>query len=142
MWKRIVGRPVFSFERREDFYLAWKPYGWGRVRDLIREMHTLLQARGVSLVVLVFPISDQLNENYRKIDEAYVLYPQNRIREICDDYGIPILDLTETLYRNGGTTLFKDYLHLNGEGNNVVANALESYLADSKFPILNGVGKP
>jgi hypothetical protein len=75
------------------------------------------------------------------IDESYVLYPQYRIREICGDYGIPILDLTETLYRNGGTTLFKDYLHLNGEGNNLVAAALESYLADN-LPVLNDTGKP
>lgn len=142
MWKHIVGRPVFSFERRGDFYLAWKPYGWERVRDLIREMHTVLKARGVALVVLVFPISDQLKESYRRVDEKYVLYPQYRIRQICDDYGIPILDLTETLYRNGGTTLFKDYLHLNGEGNNVVTDALENYLTDGKFPIRNSQGTP
>ena len=141
MWKRISGRPVFPFERRGDFYLAWKPYGWERVRDVIGEMQSLLQARGVSLVVLVFPISDQVNESYRIIDEAYVLYPQSRIHEICEDSGIPILDLTETLYSNGGRTLFKDYLHLNGEGNNVVAATLENYLAD-KLPVLNSTGKP
>ena len=141
IWKRIVGRPVFSFERRGDFYLAWKPYGWKWVRDLLGEMHSLLQAKGISLVVLVFPVMDQVNESYRKADEAYVLYPQYRIREICDDYGIPILDLTETLYSNGGRTLFKDYLHLNGEGNNLVAAALESYLADN-LPVLNGTAKP
>ena len=76
IWKRIVGRPVFSFERRGDFYLAWKPYGWKWVRDLIGEMHSLLQAKGISLVVLVFPVTDQVNESYRIADEAYVLYPQ------------------------------------------------------------------
>jgi lysophospholipase L1-like esterase len=136
--KRITGRPLFPFERRADFYLAWKPYGWERVRDVIGGMHSLLQARGISLVVLVFPISDQVNERYRMIDETYVLYPQSRIHEICDHVGIPILDLTDTLYKSGGTRLFKDYLHLNGEGNSVVANTLENYLSDSKFLILNG----
>ena len=132
VWKHIVGRPVFSFERRGDFYLAWKPYGWGRVRDLIGEMHSVLRKRGVSLVVLVFPTSEQLSDSYRKLDETYVLYPQNKIREICDDYGIPILDLTETLYRKGGTTLFKDYLHLNEKGNDVVTDLLENYLVESR----------
>jgi len=39
----------------------------------------------------------------------------------------------------GGRTLFKDYLHLNGEGNNLVAAALESYLADN-LPALIGTG--
>ena len=122
VWKKVVGRPVFPFERRGDFYLAWKPYGWERVRQVIGEMHSLLQVRGVSLVVLVFLIGDQVNEQYRMIDETYVLYPQSRIRDICDDYGIPILDLTENLSKNGAPKLSKDYLHLNGEGNSVVAD--------------------
>lgn len=104
-------------------------------------MHSLLQAKGISLVVLVFPVSDQVIESYRKANEAYVLYPQSRIGEICEDYIIPILDLTEALYRNGGRRLFKDYLHPNGEGNNVVAAALENYLADN-LPVLAGTRKP
>jgi lysophospholipase L1-like esterase len=130
IWKRILGRPVFPFERRGDFYLAWKDYGWGHARALIGKMRTLLREKGVSLVVLVFPVSDQVNERYRKLDEAYVLYPQRKIREICDDYGIPMLDLTEVFYREGGITLFRDYLHLNAKGNDVVANELEKYLMD------------
>ena len=131
LWKKVVGRPVFPFEQRGDFYLAWKPYGWGRVRGLIGEMQTLLRERGVSLVVLVFPMSDQVNDSYRRLDERYVLYPQRKIREICDDLGIPILDLTETLYRDGGIKLFGDHLHLNAKGNNVISNELENYLVDA-----------
>ena len=61
LWKRITGRPVFPFERRGDFYLAWKPFGWERVRDVTGEMHSLLPARGVSLVVALSN-SDQVNE--------------------------------------------------------------------------------
>ena len=120
-----MGRPVFPFERRGDFYLAWKPYAWGRVRDLIGEMHTLLKKRGMSLVVLVFPMRDQVNDSYRRLDETYVLYPQRKIREICDDHGIPSLDVTETLYTQGGVTLFRDHLHLNAAGNNILTNELE-----------------
>ena len=32
IWKRLVGRPVFPFERRGEFYLAWKPYGWNELK--------------------------------------------------------------------------------------------------------------
>ena len=134
IWKRIVGRPVFPFERRGDFYLAWKPYGWGRVRDLIGEMHTLLKKRGISLVVLVFPMRDQVNDSYRRLDESYVLYPQRKIRQICDDHGIPMLDVTETLYKDGGVTLFVDDLHLNAKGNNILTDKLEKYLMDTLEP--------
>jgi len=52
------------------------------------------------------------------------------ISKICDNYEIPMLDLTESIYKNGGITLFRDYLHLNGKGNNIVADQLERYLAN------------
>jgi hypothetical protein len=41
--------------------------------------------------VLVFPMIEQVDEHYRKLDETYVLYPQRQARAICDDYGIPML---------------------------------------------------
>jgi lysophospholipase L1-like esterase len=129
-WKRIVGRPVFPFERRGDFYLAWKDYGWNHTRRLLGEMHTLLGDRRVPLVVLVFPMRDQVNHEYRKLDEAFVLYPQQKIRAICDNRGIPMLDLTDIIYREGGVTLFRDHLHLNRKGNDVVADELEKYVVN------------
>ena len=94
-------------------------------------MRTLLQEKGITLIVLVFPMVDQVDERHRKLDEAYVLYPQRQIRAICDDYGIPMLDLTEAIYRQGGTRLFRDHLHLTPQGNDVVTNELEKYLVDT-----------
>jgi len=91
----------------------------------------LLRYKGVPLVVLVFPISDQVDDEYRKLDQAYVLYPQRKIREICEEYAIPMLDLTEAIYREGGITLFRDYLHLNAKGNDVVTNELQNYVVDT-----------
>lgn len=128
IWKRVLRCPIFPFERRGDFYLAWKSYGWNQARKLIGDMQALLTERAISLVVVVFPVSDQVNDRYRKLDEAYVLYPQGKIQEICDAYAIPRLDLTESLYRNGGITLFRDYLHLNATGNDVVTDELEKFL--------------
>jgi lysophospholipase L1-like esterase len=130
IWKRILRRPTYSFERRGDFYLAWKSYGWLRARELIGAMQALLAERGISLAILVFPVRDQVNDQYRKLDETYVLYPQGKIREICEDYAIPRLDLTESIYRNGGATLFRDYLHLNAKGNDIVTDEIEKYLVD------------
>jgi hypothetical protein len=39
-----------------------------------------------------------------------------------------MLNLTDSIYRVGGVILFRDNLHLNGKGNDVVANELEKYL--------------
>jgi lysophospholipase L1-like esterase len=130
IWKKLRRRPMFPFEQNGDFYLAWKDYGWIQVRRLIGEMQTLLTKRGVSLAIVVFPMRDQVNDQYRKIDEAYVLYPQGKIRKISDEYAIPLLDLTEPIYRNGARTLFQDIVHLNAKGNDVLTDELEKYLED------------
>ncbi len=128
LWKKLSGRPIYPFERRRDFYLAWKDYGWSRTRELIGTMQGLLKERGIPFEIMVYPVSDQVNDQYRRIDKRYVLYPQRMIRSICDTYGIPELDLTEALYENGGTSLFRDYLHLNEKGNDVVTDKVESFL--------------
>ena len=126
--KRLLHRPMFPFEQRPDFYLAWKEYGWNHLPELLGEMRGLVTKGGASLMVMVFPIRDQMDDGYRKIDAAYVLLPQTMIRRICDDYAIPLVDFTDPLYKNGGLTLFKDYLHLNGKGNDVVTDELEKNL--------------
>jgi lysophospholipase L1-like esterase len=133
-WKRLLRRPVFPFERRTDFYLAWKEYGWIDTHKLIGQMKSLVTAKGASLVVMVFPIRDQVDDEFRKLDEAFVLYPQTMIRRICDDYAIPMLDLTDPIYKNGGVGLFKDYLHLNPRGNDLVAYDLENFLVKKLDP--------
>jgi lysophospholipase L1-like esterase len=121
-------RPIYPFERRVDFYLAWKEHGWVHTAQLIGEMQALLARRGVPLNLLVFPVSDQVTESYLAADRAYVLYPQERIRRICAERGIPLLDLTEPIRANGGVSLFRDYLHLNGKGNDVVVDQVEQHL--------------
>jgi lysophospholipase L1-like esterase len=133
LWRRILQKTVFPFERQGDFYLAWKDYGWMHIRELIGEMQKLLSDKGISLLVVVFPISDQVNERYRIVNSKYVLYPQSIINNICVNYDIPMLDLTDSLYMNGGIILFQDYLHLNADGNDVVVDELEKLQSNYQF---------
>lgn len=124
---RLFDPSDFTFERRGDFYLAWKHYGWTKTRELLLEMKNLLDERDIQLHLVVYPVSEQI-DRYLDPDRKYVLYPQSRIAEICEDYGISCLDLTESIYRNGGTELFTDYLHLNEKGNDLVAERVVEYL--------------
>jgi lysophospholipase L1-like esterase len=130
VWKRLLRRPTFPFEENSAAYLAWKDYGWINARRLIGEMQRLLSEHNVPLTIIVFPIREQVDDKYRRLDEAYVLYPQGRIREISEAYRIPMLDLTEPLHTNGGEKLFRDYVHLTPNGNDVVARELEKYMVD------------
>jgi len=128
LWKLIRRQPVFSFEKRGDFYLAWKPYAWKHARELIEEMRALLKKRGIPLVIVAYPIRDQVDDRYRRLDESYVLLPQRQLHEICQAASIPLLDLTQTLYTHGGTKLFRDYLHLNGQGNDTITEEILTFL--------------
>ena len=130
LWRWLRGRPTFPFDQRADFYLAWKDYGWVNARRLIGEMKAMLAERGVPLYIAVFPVVDQVDPRYRQLDIDYVLSPQRRIRRISDELAIPLVDLTEPLRAHGGTRLFSDYVHLKGEGNDVVADQLEAFLVE------------
>ena len=128
VWRSISRRPAFPFEERRDFYLAWKSYGWTHSRELVGQMQSLLAERDVPLLMIVFPIKDQVDDRYRRLDEQYVLYPQGRLRSICDEYAIPLLDMTEPIHANGAGDLFRDHLHLNGKGNDQVVEEVLPFL--------------
>ncbi len=127
------GQPTFPFEQRADFFLAWKPYGWNETKPLLSEMKTLAHNNSINFMVIIFPVSDQVNDTYRSKNLEYVLYPQARLKGILEELEIPYLDLTDTLYQNGGIALYEDYLHLNAQGNDVIANTLTDYLQGQPF---------
>lgn len=128
-WRQnILHRQMFPFEVKGDFYLAWKSHPWKREQVLIGEMRERLAQKKIPLYIVVFPVSDQVNDAYLAVDRRYVLYPQSRIQEIANGYALPLLDLTDPIYKNGGVGLFQDYLHLNASGNDLVASEAEKFL--------------
>lgn len=128
-----LGRyPYYNFERHDDVYLAWKDYGWADTERLIGELAGQLSDRDIPLIILIFPISDQVDKEYLDRDRDYVLYPQSRIKAICDKFEIPYLDLTEALQRAGGREIYSDYVHLTGEGNDVIADELTWYFTQER----------
>jgi hypothetical protein len=72
-----------------------------------------------------------VDDTYLSLDRDYVLYPQKRIKGICAENGIPVLDLMEPLHAAGGAGLFRDYVHLTGPGNDVVADEVTRYLKEN-----------
>ena len=131
--KKITRYPYFEFEQRGDFHLAWKDYGWYHTRELIGEMRDLLAESDIGMLIVIFPVREQVIPAVRALDEEHVLYPQSRIKEICESYDIPCLDLTEQIFGGGGASLYSDYLHLNRAGNDIVAKELTRVLMKNRF---------
>ena len=98
-------------------------------------MKSLLEARKVEFRIVIYPVSDQTDPAYLEIDRNYVLYPQKMIKSICQDLQISFLDLTKYLEGEGGRSLFKDYLHMNKQGNDIVAREVTKFLITDYFSI-------
>jgi hypothetical protein len=103
-------------------------------------MREELDARGVPLLVIVYPIRDQLTAASLEADREHVLYPQRRIAGICRELDIPLLDLTPILIEGGGRALFRDSLHLGATGNDLVTEALTEYLTGDGGDLLGRGG--
>jgi len=126
----LLAHHAYWWEQTPYCALAWKPWGWEHSERLLGEMAALLRSRGIPLRLVVFPIRDQMTEQCWAANPDYVLGPQKHIHTICEQLQVPCLDLTEALHRAGGTRLFTDHLHLNPEGNSIVAEQLADCLAD------------
>jgi lysophospholipase L1-like esterase len=125
-----LGRtPHYGFEYHNDTYLAWKAHGWKHTERLLGEMQQLLSSRGIPLLVMVFPLMEQMDGAYLDRDRRHVLYPQRRLAEICRDRSLPCLDFMEVISGHGGAALFSDNVHLKPAGNDLVAEQLTRFLA-------------
>lgn len=125
---KYFSRHTYSFNNRADFYLAWKEHGWIKTKKLLKEMNDLLKERNIRFIVVSFPVSEQLYPIKSEKDKEYVFFPQRKLKEICNLFHIQYFDLTKALYKNGGPTLYYDYLHLSSQGNDVVDKELTNYL--------------
>jgi len=122
--------PSFSFQHRDDFYLAWKSHGWAESAKLLEAMQHVLHPTGAPLALVVFPIRDQLEARNLDRDRDYVLSPQRRLRTLCEQRKIPYHDLTEALLAGGGPRLFADHVHLTARGNDLVAVEVTRFLLE------------
>lgn len=140
--RQASGRPTFPFETKDDFYLAWKDYGWRNARLLLQEMRDVLHAQGIAFKVVSFPVRDQVDDHYLQLDREYVLYPQTKLQSICTDLDIRLFDLTPTIHAHGGTSLYRDYVHLTPPGNTIVAETLSAHIADWLGTLLGQMPTP
>lgn len=127
--KKLRKYPYYPFEHG-DMSTAWTKHQWEETSRLIGEMNDLLAERNIRFVVVAFPMVNQVNDAYLSLDRNYVLSPQERIETICRTRNIAFVDLWKPIYDNGGPELFRDTIHLNKRGNDIVASEVSRYLAE------------
>ena len=123
----------YQFEQNLDLYLAWKEYGWVDVRKSLLEIKSILKSRNIPLVVIIFPVIYQFDDHYLNSNKDYVLYPQSRITKILEDIDVKYLDLTDFISKHGKGSLYKDYIHLNEKGNELIQSEILTFIKNNLF---------
>jgi hypothetical protein len=113
-------------ENSWHFGLSWSEDAWNAfAQPQLQAMKDIASSAGVSLAVVQFPIEKQITEPTANF------FPQQSLKQICERLELPLLDLTSAFSVAHSTSplpLFTDGLHLTPHGNQVVAEALASFL--------------
>jgi lysophospholipase L1-like esterase len=94
---------------------------WARLRAALARLRDAAAARGVWLLVAIFP------ESYQVGTDAPDLTPQTRLLAMCAELRVACLDLQPAFAAAGGD-LFQDTQHPNARGHAVAADAIAAAL--------------
>ncbi len=107
----------------DDWGGVWSPHVWEALEPLFGELKRLSKERGFRVVVLCFPVLDQV------VSERVYDEPQRRLAKLAADMGMGYLDLLPVLRRQSDPRgLFYDHCHHTPRGNEVVAEAVYAFL--------------
>lgn len=116
-------------------YLAYAHAQWkndtafGEFSDNLRDFHTVLKQQNIPLVVVMYPYVIQMEH-----DAQYDSVPQERMRALCEQEGIPFIDILPLV----DTPDYERYFTSDGRiasshGHEKIAEALASYLEEHEF---------
>ena len=124
-WKMNGG---FSFEYKVDVGTAWQEEPWSDILRQLSEMKRVAADNGASLFIAAFPLGWQYDAESLKKDHERVLFPQRRLKEICEKLKIPFYDLYPAL----NVTLFEaDAMHLTKAGRTRVGTLLTAFMKNA-----------
>lgn len=121
--------PSFAYLHQHSLLLGehndFVERGWKEVEESLREMANLQEIYKFTLLVVAFPMAEQLMHDYPNAD-----YPM-RLKSIADKYQIAYIDLKPSFGRNfrGFGSLFIEWDgHPNVEAFNISATEIKNYV--------------
>jgi hypothetical protein len=106
-------------------------YGWEHLFRAIQVTHELLRAKHIDFLLMIMPsryiYRPSAETNTDRFARGLVLRASAQARK----YRIPYVDFTDIIGAKGGDTLYRDRIHLNEQGNQVVGNALFNHVKET-----------
>lgn len=131
---KLAPHSRFPWEDRPDLRTAWIDATWTATREHLIALRRATEQFGGRFVVVAVPIELQLRPDLLAADRSYVLKPQTRLQAICEEVGIPFLDLFPAFAaHDAGDALFRDGLHLAPTGHALAAVGIERFLAAQRL---------
>ena len=94
-----------------------------KMRHILLEMKTILQARGTKFMIAIFPFRQQFGKGAE-------FKPQETILTVCTETGIDCLNNFDDMARHNPAELYleDDFIHFSSLGNKILARSIESFL--------------
>jgi lysophospholipase L1-like esterase len=119
---------AFHWELFPDFYPAWQEESWEDWKAQLQGIEDLLRPCGAKLTVVAAPYVPQIDPRLPSQARNIAFLPQRYLATACRQLDAPLLDLTPAIESQGSWKLFRDILHFNPEGHQVVAKAVYEHL--------------
>lgn len=138
----LGSRDGFDFEiynAHKDFGLAWNPTSWVQLSRISTAFSEIVRQNGSKFAAFLFPIAMQV---YCE-EPVLSTYPQEQFASIFTKLNVPHYDLLPTLRsiapQVSKLDMYYDHCHYRTKGNEIVADALASWLEkDSLVPRVSG----
>ncbi len=114
---------------RYDWGAAWREDSWPVIEEKLAGMQQRSQAHGARLVVVLFPVSVQM-ELADRFSSA--TFPQRQAAAVCAKLNIPLLDLLPVYLENRNVPILADQCHLTSVGSRLVAHVIAEFITDSE----------
>ena len=123
-WKHDPGQFLELAELAQyDWGAAWRAESWIEIDAQLARLEQLGDRHGFRVVLVALPVAFQVQASF--VEDT----PQRELAALAKSRGFEFIDLLPTLRKHADERLFFDHCHPTPRGNDVIAQALQSFLA-------------